>query len=95
MPFHLKQNRHRQLDETRVTEGLAALGRSAEFLGQSVRNLSGGERQVVALLRALQVDPQVLLLDEPTAAADAAMTQAIEQLILNGPISKKIEHSSG
>ncbi len=45
------------------------------------RDLSGGEAQLVALLRAIQLDPQVLLLDEPTAALDREATGAVEQLV--------------
>ncbi len=81
MPFQLKQNRHRHFDRSRVSNGLISLGRDDEFLNRSIRNLSGGESQVVAILRALQLEPQVLLLDEPTAAADAEMTEAIERLV--------------
>ena len=51
----------------------------ATILGEEGINLSGGQKQVVALMRALYKKPQVLLLDEFTSAMD----RKTEQLVLN------------
>ena len=65
----------------RITGWLAALGRDASFLDYDAERLSGGELQLLALLRGLQFYPTVLLLDEPTASLDGATTAAVEALL--------------
>ena len=50
-------------------------------LDQPVHQLSRGEQQRLALVRAVIDDPKVLLLDEPTAALDTATAAQIEELI--------------
>ena len=58
-----------------------ALGFAPETADWEVRRLSTGEKQRLGLLRALQNEPQVLLLDEPTSALDASNTERVEKLI--------------
>jgi D-xylose transport system ATP-binding protein len=48
---------------------------------EPVKNLSGGERQSVAIARAIQFDARILILDEPTAALGPQETQMVHDLI--------------
>ncbi len=59
----------------------ARLALPEAVLGMAVSQLSSGERQQLALLRALGDAPAVLLLDEPTAALDPASVARVEALL--------------
>lgn len=80
-PLTLKVHGRKEFDRNRIVELLEMLGRDESFLTKRHSDLSGGESQIVCLLRAIQLDPQVMLLDEPTAALDSAATSAVESLI--------------
>ena len=80
-PFALRLRRGRMFPQVQLLSLLDALGRDAGFLQQRAERLSGGEAQIVAMLRALLIEPEVLLLDEPTASLDPATVSAIEQLL--------------
>ena len=80
-PFSLKTLRKRRFDLHTVTTLLGYAGKAPEFLAKNAGDLSGGESQVVSLIRTLQLNPQVLLLDEPTAALDPTSSREVEALI--------------
>lgn len=64
----------------KVNSILEIVGLSA-YKNRNARTLSGGEAQRVAIARAVVIEPEVLLLDEPTANLDPAATSRIEELI--------------
>ncbi|AIL32084.1 ABC transporter ATP-binding protein [Basilea psittacipulmonis] len=81
LPWRLNIYRRRVLNKENWERMLTEIDRPLNFLEKDSHTLSGGEAQLVCLMRILQLNPQVLLLDEPTAALDPASTDHAEHLI--------------
>lgn len=91
-PFRLKSQQNRRYDRSQALQWLKPLGRDEQFLERSMDHLSGGEAQIVAILRALLLEPTVLLLDEPTSALDGRGQGEVEAL-LNRWLSNSSRHA--
>lgn len=80
-PFRFRAHHSKPFPADTVLAHLSAVGRSDAFLTQRTERLSGGEAQIVIALRALITEPEILLLDEPTASLDDTAARSIESLV--------------
>ncbi len=80
-PFRFQAHRERSYDREACLALLRTVGRGPAFLAKDAAELSGGEAQIAALMRALVLDPEILLLDEPTASLDDRSRAGMETLV--------------
>lgn len=83
--FPLRQHTAKKPDEIRsiVLARLAEVGLPESIVNKKPAELSGGMRKRVGLARALALEPEIMLYDEPTTGLDPIMSDVINELILS------------
>jgi len=76
--FKYKVHRGRVWNAESTRNALIQLGKGDRFLDKTVDHLSGGEKQILNILKAVALQPEVICFDEPTSALDFDSTLKME-----------------
>ena len=77
LPFSFKAHRENRPSNERIIQCLKRLHLSEDILGKPCSRVSGGEKQRIAIIRALLLDKTIFLADEITSALDPESRKAV------------------
>jgi len=77
-PFEVRK---KEVDEAKVIDYLKMVNLDESYIDKSVNDVSGGEKQRIALLRNLLFPPEVLITDEVTAGLDAENKEIVHKML--------------
>jgi putative ABC transport system ATP-binding protein len=87
LPFHFKAHRHNRPDERKIHDLLERLHLSTDVLDKPCSRISGGEKQRIAISRALLLGKTIFLADEITSALDPESRAAVMEELFRPEIT--------